>query len=660
MTDIPRVLGGRYEVGELIGRGGMAQVHLGYDTRLSRTVAIKVLRADLAQDPMFLARFRREAQSAAALNHPSIVSVYDTGEEHLTSDSGKPLSLPYIVMEYVKGRTVASLLSDGNPVPIGEAVEITVGVLNALEYSHHEGIIHRDIKPGNVMLTPDGKVKVTDFGIARAIADSAATMTQTNSVVGTAQYLSPEQARGEVVDARSDLYSTGCLLYELLTGQPPFTGDSAVSVAYQHVSEAPRPASQLASDIPDALDRVVMKSLAKQRDDRYQSAAEFRTDLIAAARGGGVQAPSITSWAIPAVPAYPPVAPTQVATQPQSPTAAFAQTLTQSDLEAVDPDKAKAKKRNTIMIWVGVIFLILAVLGVVYAVLTGGGSGKDPSPSVSTTAAVVDVPNLTGTTESSARKALEAVGLVYEKGDDVASDTIDEGTFVSSSPEAGQAVPVGSTVTVSFSSGADTVSVPSVIGMTQAEAEKAITDAELQLGKVNPVNDADGDEGTVVAQDPSGGKVAKGGLVNIDVATNQVTVPSVTGMNKVDATAALEAAGLKSDINTTDTAQGDTDEVLQQSIAANTLADKGTVVSLQVPSGNVVVPNVNSLSQADATAALSNQKLTPAINWVDGDASQAGTVVRQSETANALVPRGTTVTIDVVKEASTSPTVKTP
>jgi len=285
-------LGNRYEIGDLIGRGGMAQVHLGYDTRLSRTVAIKVLRTDLAADPMFLARFRREAQSAAALNHPSIVSVYDTGEETMDTPTGQQISLPYIVMEYVRGRTVAALLSDGEPVPLNDAVQIVVGVLSALEYSHHEGIIHRDIKPGNVMITPDGKIKVMDFGIARAIADSAATMTQTNSVGGTAQYLSPEQARGEVVDTRSDLYSTGCLLYELLTGKPPFTGDSAVAVAYQHVSETPKLASEVHPEISEEIDRVVMKSLAKRREDRYQNAAEFRNDLLAAARGEGVNAPA--------------------------------------------------------------------------------------------------------------------------------------------------------------------------------------------------------------------------------------------------------------------------------------------------------------------------------------------------------------------------------
>ena len=250
VDDGSRTLAGRYEVGELIGRGGMAEVHIGHDTRLGRTVAIKILRSDLARDPSFQNRFRREAQSAAALNHPAIVSVYDTGEDVFTEPTGVVAHVPFIVMEYVEGHTVRDILRDGHAVPIEEAVEITSGVLSALEYSHHAGIVHRDIKPANVMLTPTGAVKVMDFGIARAMADSAATMTQTQAVIGTAQYLSPEQARGETVDARSDLYSTGCLLFELLTGRPPFTGDSPVAVAYQHVREAAPVPSTFASDVP--------------------------------------------------------------------------------------------------------------------------------------------------------------------------------------------------------------------------------------------------------------------------------------------------------------------------------------------------------------------------------------------------------------------------
>ena len=269
VDDGSRILAGRYEVGELIGRGGMAEVHIGHDTRLGRTVAIKILRSDLARDPSFQNRFRREAQSAASLNHPAIVSVYDTGEDVFTEPTGVVAHVPFIVMEYVEGHTVRDILRDGHAVPIEEAVDITAGVLSALEYSHHAGIVHRDIKPANVMLTPTGAVKVMDFGIARAVADSAATMTQTQAVIGTAQYLSPEQARGETVDARSDLYSTGCLLFELLTGRPPFIGDSPVAVAYQHVREAAPVPSSFASDVPDTLDRITLKALAKERDSRY-------------------------------------------------------------------------------------------------------------------------------------------------------------------------------------------------------------------------------------------------------------------------------------------------------------------------------------------------------------------------------------------------------
>ena len=288
-----RILAGRYAVGELIGRGGMAEVHIGHDTRLGRTVAIKVLRSDLARDPSFLARFRREAQAAASLNHPAIVAVYDTGEDLVTEASGVVAHVPFIVMEYVEGHTVRDILRDGNAVPIDEAVEITAGVLSALEYSHHAGIVHRDIKPANVMLTPTGAIKVMDFGIARAVADSAATMTQTQAVIGTAQYLSPEQARGEQVDARSDLYSTGCLLFELLTGRPPFVGDSPVSVAYQHVREqAPRPSS-LDADLPPEIDAIVMKALAKRVEDRHQSAAAMKDDIDRYLAGRPVQAPLV-------------------------------------------------------------------------------------------------------------------------------------------------------------------------------------------------------------------------------------------------------------------------------------------------------------------------------------------------------------------------------
>src|SRR3954453_2193402 len=287
----PHRVGARYELGELIGRGGMAEVRKGTDVRLGRTVAVKRLRTDLASDATFQARFRREAQSAASLNHPAIVSVYDTGEE--MSSDGSNVSQPYIVMEYVAGRTLRDILREGRKILPERALEITSGVLSALDYSHRAGIIHRDIKPANVMLTPAGDVKVMDFGIARAVSDAHSTMTQTAAVVGPAQSLPPEQARGEAVDSRSDVYSTGCLLYELLTGRPPFVGESPVSVAYQHVREQPQPPSRYDEELPPEVDAIVMKALTKDVAQRYQSAAAMRADIERFLAGKPVVAPPV-------------------------------------------------------------------------------------------------------------------------------------------------------------------------------------------------------------------------------------------------------------------------------------------------------------------------------------------------------------------------------
>src|SRR5256714_7228868 len=287
MTDPgARRLGGRYELAEVLGYGGMAEVHRGRDIRLGRDVAVKTLRADLARDPAFQSRFRREAQSAASLNHPSVVAVYDTGEDP-AADGG---SAPYIVMEYVDGRTLRDLLQTEGLLLPQRALEITADVLAALDYSHRAGIIHRDIKPGNVMLTRAGDVKVMDFGIARALTGATSTMTQTAAVVGTAQYLSPEQARGEHVDQRSDIYSTGCLLYELLTGRPPFVGDSPVAVAYQHVREDVIPPSRVNPDVTPAIDAIVLKAMAKNPANRYQSAGDMRADVQRALAGRPVEA----------------------------------------------------------------------------------------------------------------------------------------------------------------------------------------------------------------------------------------------------------------------------------------------------------------------------------------------------------------------------------
>ncbi len=529
---MPRLLSGRYEVGELIGRGGMAEVHIGLDTRLHRTVAIKVLRSDLARDPTFLARFRREAQSAAALNHPSIVAVYDSGEDLVTTPTGGVTHIPFIVMEYVEGHTVRELLKDGSAVPIDEAVEIVSGVLGALEYSHHAGIVHRDIKPGNVMLTTKGAIKVMDFGIARAMADSAATMTATHAVVGTAQYLSPEQARGEIVDARSDLYSTGCLLFELLTGRPPFLGDSPVAVAYQHVSEAPPSPSSVAADVPAALDQVTAKALAKDRNVRYQTAAEFRADLEAAARGtavgaaavaaAGVATTSAATAVMSAVPGgtrvIPPAGPAPTAPTPQ-------------------PEEDKPKSRKG-LVWFLVLLGVAAIAGIIYLAT----SGQEPSGPET-----VPVPVLTDMNEAEARAALAEVELEMSAQTE-ASETVDEGLAIRWEPN-DEAEP-GSVVTVYFSAGPAAVVIPDVEGLTQARARQILADEGLTGEILTTTEDAAG-----VAQDvavrtdpPAGNSVAPNTAITLVLGTGNVTVPDLTGQPETDAQAALASLKVTSRI----------------------------------------------------------------------------------------------------------------
>ena len=369
MTSQARLVGGRYEEGEPLGRGGMADVRRGIDNRLGRAVAIKRLRVDLASDSTFQARFRREAQSAASLNHPTIVSVYDTGEEPDPNGSG--ITIPYIVMELVTGKTLRDLIREGRKIMPERALEITSGVLEALDYSHRAGIVHRDIKPGNVMLTPQGQVKVMDFGIARAVADTSSTMTQTAAVIGTAQYLSPEQARGETVDARSDLYSTGCLLYELLVGRPPFVGESPVSVAYQHVREEPLPPSSFDPDIPPEVDAVVLKALTKNREHRYQSASEMRADIHRVLAGQQVTAP------MAAVAETRAIQPTQVA-----PSMAATQAYQPQSNDLLPPDngddeaEAARARRNRGLAYFLLGLAIVAVAVGAYAIITNGNKDK--------------------------------------------------------------------------------------------------------------------------------------------------------------------------------------------------------------------------------------------------------------------------------------------
>jgi beta-lactam-binding protein with PASTA domain/predicted Ser/Thr protein kinase len=515
----PRLVGDRYELGELIGYGGMAEVHRGRDTRLNREVAIKVLRADLARDPSFLNRFRREAHSAAGLNHPSIVSVYDTGE-----DAGpESATQPFIVMEFVEGRTLRDIVKSEGRLPVRRAMEIVADVCSALDFSHRNGIVHRDIKPANVMITPAGAVKVMDFGIARAVADNSATVTQTANVIGTAQYLSPEQARGEAVDARSDVYSTGCLLYELVAGVPPFQGDSPVAVAYQHVRENPVMPSVRNPEVPRAVDSIVMKALAKNQLNRYQSAGEMRQDLERALANQPVSAEAVMTDAER----------TQfIARTPAPPVA-----LRRTDYAQVDDDD---DSKRTGLIWAAVVIALLLVIGVAgYAIVF---LGKDDGPKT------VAVPaTLIGESPQGAEQDIRNAGLVPKAGDPVSGECaggqkVAKGKVCTVSPEVGADVAENSVVTYHLYTPAR-VNVPLVEGEQLNKAESDLNAAKLKW-EIHRVNSTD-PAGTVIRQDPAGfveGGVAPGSTVKLYVSTGKVKLPDVKGKTFEDAQAALNNA----------------------------------------------------------------------------------------------------------------------
>ncbi|WP_166844269.1 Stk1 family PASTA domain-containing Ser/Thr kinase [Isoptericola sp. BMS4] len=653
VDNTPRVLAGRYEVGELIGRGGMAEVHIGHDSRLGRTVAIKVLRSDLARDPSFLARFRREAQSAAALNHPAIVAVYDTGEDTVTDTQGATVHVPFIVMEYVEGHTVRDILQDGAAVPIEEALEITAGVLSALEYSHQAGIVHRDIKPANVMITPTGAVKVMDFGIARAVADSAATMTQTHAVIGTAQYLSPEQARGEQVDARSDLYSTGCLLFELLTGRPPFIGDSPVAVAYQHVGQAAQRPSELASDVPEVLDRIVLKSLAKDRDTRYSTAAEFRADLESALRGGAVTAPLLGAAAAGA-------GATQVmgagaGTQVMDPaTQQWGATGAPTTPPDGTPTEEEGKSRKGLM-WTLITIGVLAVAAIVTILLLNGNRGPEQ----------VEVPPLPATvTSQEARDRIEGAGLVYAEEIDTES-TEQEGTFLGQNPQGGAMVDEGSRVTVTFAAGPDTIAVPPLAGLSESEAEDALAEANLQKGEVSQQNSASVAEGDVIESNPGEGQaVTEGDSVDLVLSTGQVSLPDLRGMSEDAAKSKLSDLGLSSD-----TREEESDEepgtVISQSPAEGSVTQGDTVelvIAKEKAPEMTTVPEVVGQTLEDAQNAMGNANLEADPTFENSADVPTGTVISQEQPPGTELEEGSHVGIVVSsgpeagEEPSTDPT----
>lgn len=553
-------LGGRYELGGLLGRGGMADVRVGRDLRLGRTVAVKQLRGDLAADDTFQARFRREAQSSAALNHPSIVAVYDTGESIDKHGS----HVPYIVMEYVEGQTLRDILrgaENGRKILPERALSITADVLSALDYSHRSGIIHRDIKPANVMLTPSGQVKVMDFGIARAIADTSSAMTQTAAVIGTAQYLSPEQARGETVDARSDIYSTGCLLYELLTGRPPFVGDSPVSVAYQHVREEARPPSQLNPDVSAAIDNIVAKSLAKRVEDRYQSAADMRKDIERVLAGQAVEAPAAATAIVGGGTAVAPAAPVL-------PVAGGARRA------EPDPDEDDDEPDNRAKWWIIGVVAVLLLAGIAFAIYKATES-PDAPPQVA-------IPDVSGKSVETATRALEnAKFVVSSETETRASADVEKGLVIETDPPAEEKADEGSTVTLIVSEGPQQVEIPSLQGLSFSEAKSNLEAKGLKVKK--QFQDSDLPRNQVInSLPPAGDSVDVGSTVTLITSRGQVVVPNVVNQNIDDATKALEDLGLKVTTKDDPAAPAPDGTVTAQSVAPNEKVSPGTTIELTV------------------------------------------------------------------------------
>jgi eukaryotic-like serine/threonine-protein kinase len=559
-TTQPRLLGGRYELDGIVGRGGMAEVYRARDIRLDRIVAIKTLRADLARDQIFQARFRREAQSAASLNHPNIVAVYDTGEDMAT---GVPV--PYIVMEFVDGRTVRDLLQDGHRLLPNRSLEIIDGVLRALDYSHQAGIVHRDIKPGNVMVTRNGDVKVMDFGIARAMSDAQATMTQTAQVIGTAQYLSPEQARGERVDSRSDLYSAGCLLYELLTGRPPFTGDSPVAIAYQHVRENPIPPSRVDPDVPAWADAIVLKAMAKPPADRYQTAADMRADLQRAASGLPVSAAAPTRADL-----YPP-------TQRMGPDTMMGPGRTPQippvqDYEYAGAGYGRRERGGGGRRWLPWVLGLVLVLGVVVAVayyLLAGGK---------TTA----VPLVNNETVATAETQIKDAGLPAPALAYLPSSSVAKGLVVKSNPAEGNNVPASTVVTLYVSTGAAPVTVPNVEGKQENTAEATLQSDGLQV-TIQPDATSTEPSGTVVNQSPLGGTTVPLGTKVTIFVSGGATVPNVIGDPGTSAVTLLQNEGFKvNQVTTAGPAGTVPGNVWQQNPAANTPEAAGSTVTIYI------------------------------------------------------------------------------
>lgn len=577
----PRQVSDRYELGETLGFGGMSEVHLARDLLLHRDVAIKVLRADLARDPTFYLRFRREAQNAAALNHPTIVQVFDTGEADTPEGP-----LPYIVMEFVDGETLRDVLRAEGHVNPRQAMTWIADVAAALHFSHQNGIVHRDVKPANVMIDKAGAVKVMDFGIARVLADTGNSVTQTAAVIGTAQYLSPEQARGESVDARSDVYSLGCVLFELLTGEPPFTGDSPVAVAYQHVREDPPTPSSVLAGVPPELDSVVLKAMSKNPANRYQSASEMRSDLMKVLAGGKPGAPMVMSDEDRTA---------LIDTGPRARVARVGASGSPHRDDDHDPPPSSGKALKYAGFGALALLLIVAV-----TLLLIRPWGSDDPPQIS-------IPRVTDMSEDAARSELEKMGFRVNPRDEP-STSVPAGSPTRTTPGEGVRADKGSSVTLYVSTGPQRQEIPDLRGRTPEAATTELSN--LGFGNVRNLDvPSTADlKGKVVGTEPASGSTQPvTALITIQVGTGprRVTVPDLTGQRESQARTNLEQLGLEVAVVAADSEQPN-GTVLSSSPDAGLEVDEGTVVQITVSKGNMfTMPDLRGQTASQAQSALS-------------------------------------------------------
>ena len=611
MDDV--VFGRRYRVIEKIGSGGMADVFKAVDDVLGRTVAVKVLHPRYASDPTFVARFRQEAQAAANLSHPNIVNMYDWGRDGETY---------YIVMEYVKGTDLKSLVAQQGPLDPRKAAEYAAQVCGALAVAHGYDIIHRDIKPHNIVLAPDGTVKVMDFGIARA---GNTTMTQTGSVLGTAQYISPEQAQGKQLSPASDLYSLGVTLYEMVTGRPPFDADTPVATALQQVNDEPIPPRQVRASIPPALEAVILRAMRKNPAERYASATEMRDDLRRVVNGdapaGGVYAGAAS--------------PDHTSVLPPVERAASARPAGAPRVQPVP------ERRMSPWAWVAIVAALLVVgLGVAYALGAFGGGG-------------VVVPPLTGLTEEQAQTELEAAGLTLGVVGTENSDTVEPGIIISQDPEAGDKVEEGTAINIVVSLGIAQVVVPDLAEYKEADAIAALRSlGELEYDHSEDENSAEVEKGLVIRTEPAAGtSVPKGTpiILYVSVGVEQVKVPDVTGLSLAKAQAQLEEVGLKAKTTEAFSDSVPKGSVISQKPDPNVLLEAGSTVTLEISKGPevIIVPDVRTMNEADAKKALTDLGLEPKVTYVTSP--DDGIVVNQFPIPGASAKRGDVVEIEVGK-----------